>query len=209
MTITAREHDMRKGTSWYKAPLLAAVTLLTLSWPAGGDGVSARGVLGGESDVHARMNARASARHVQAPDAPGPYNVGTTTFPATMTGGRVTLVQVFYPTLDEGDCGRKYTVQSPAGPYQVSSPFCAVENAAVAPGPFPWVVYDHGGGGPGGDVQRLVQSPVHELQATHGFPTFVALHSADAEVRVRDLSMLIDLALARRATPGDPFHGSQ
>ena len=54
---------------------------------------------------------------------------------------------------------------------------------------------------------RLVQSPLHELQATHGFVTFVALHSGDAVARVRDLSAVIDLALARSATPGDPFHG--
>jgi hypothetical protein len=208
MTIRAGEDDMGKGTSWHKAPVLTAMTLIALSWPAGGDGVSARGEPVRHFDAPARISAQSSARPVQAPDAPGPYNVGTTTFPATMTGGRVTLVQVFYPTLDEGNCDRKYTIQSPAGPYQVTSPFCSVENATVAPGPFAWIVYDHGGGGPGGDFQRVVQSPVHELQATHGLPTFVALHSADAAVRVRDLSALIDLALARSATPGDPFYGS-
>jgi dienelactone hydrolase len=199
---------MRKEPSWHKAQVLAAVTLLALVLPASGDGVAARSEPVRPFEALAQMNAQESQERVPAPDAPGPYNVGTTTFPAIMTGGRVTLVQVFYPTLDEGDCDRKYTIQSPPGPYQVTSPSCAVENATVAPGPFAWVVYDHGGGGPGGDFQRVVQSPLHELQATHGFPTFVALHSGDAAVRVRDLSALIDLALARSATPGDPFFGS-
>jgi dienelactone hydrolase len=142
------------------------------------------------------------------PDELGQYNVGTTTFSATMTGGRVTLVQVFYPTLEGRDCGRKYTIQSAAGPYQVTSPFCAVENAVVAPGPFPLIVYDHGNGGAGGDFQRVSQSLVHELLASHGLVTVVALHSANAIARARDLPVLTDVVLARNATPGDLLYGS-
>jgi len=158
--------------------------------------------------VLASSSRSASARPLLAPDQLGQYNIGTTTFTATMSGGRVTLVQVFYPTLDDRDCGRRYTIQSPAGPYQVTSPYCAVENAAVAPGPFPLIVYDHGGPTAGGDFQRVAQSPVQELLASHGFVTFVALHSANAVVRVRDLPLVIDVALARNAAAGDLLYGS-
>ena len=150
----------------------------------------------------------ASALTVPPPAERGIYNVGTTTFSATMTGGRVTRAQVFYPSLEDPDCGRKYSIQSPAGPYQVTSPLCAVENATVAPGPFPLIVYDHGGPVVGADQQRLAQAPLHELLATHGFVVVVALHAADAVARVRDLPLLIDVALARGATAGDLLEGS-
>ena len=159
-------------------------------------------------DLVVAVGPRASAERISSPDRPGAYSVGTTTFSATMSGGRVTLVQVFYPTLAGQDCSRKYTIQSPAGPYEVTSTLCAVENAVAAPGPFPLIVYDHGASVPGGDFQRVAQSPLHELLATHGFVTVVALHSGDPVRRVRDLALVIDLALARSATAGDLLEGS-
>src|SRR5579859_109802 len=45
----------------------------------------------------------ASADDIAPPDQPGPFYVGVTTFSATMTGGRVTRVQVFYPTIEPPD----------------------------------------------------------------------------------------------------------
>jgi hypothetical protein len=154
------------------------------------------------------IGAPAQAETVLRPDGPGQYNVGTTTFTATMTGGRVARVQVFYPTLERPSCPRKYTIQSAAGPYEVTSPLCAVENAPVAPGRFPLIVHDHGGPTAGADSQRVSQLPVHELLATHGFIVVVSLHSADALVRVLDLPLVIDLLLARSATVGDLLEGS-
>jgi acetyl esterase/lipase len=150
----------------------------------------------------------APAETALRPDEPGQYNVGTTTFSATMTGGRVTRVQVFYPTLEPASCGRKYIIQSAAGPYEVTSPLCAVENAPVAQGPFPLIVYDHGGPVAGADFQRVSQAPVHELLASHGFVVVVALHSADPAVRVLDLPLVIDIALARSSTVDDLLEGS-
>ena len=126
------------------------------------------------------VSAQDRGSHALPPGDLGPYNVGTDTFGAILTGGRATLVQVFYPTLDAADCGRKYTIRSPAGPYQVTSPFGAVEDAEVAPGRFPLIVYDHGAPVAGGDFQRVSQAPLHELLASHGFVVFVALHSASA-----------------------------
>lgn len=143
-----------------------------------------------------------------APDDRGAFNVGTTTFSATMTDGRLTLVQVFYPSLDAPDCGRKYTIQSAAGPYEVTSPQCAVEGATVAPGPFPLIVYDHGGPRAGADFQRVAQSPLHELLASHGFVIVTVLHSPSAVTRVQDLSHLIDVALSHSETSGDLLQGS-
>jgi dipeptidyl aminopeptidase/acylaminoacyl peptidase len=154
------------------------------------------------------IGSSAPAQTILRPDAPGQYNVGTTTFTATMTGGRVARVQVFYPTLEGPNCGRRYTIQSAAGPYEVTSPLCAVENAPVAPGPFPLIVHDHGGPTAGADSQRVSQLPVHEPLASHGFIVVVSLHSADALVRVLDLPLVIDLLLARSATVGDLLEGS-
>ena len=137
------------------------------------------------------------------PDERGPFNVGVTTFPAVMTAGRMTLIQVYYPTLEPADAESRYTILIPVGPYQLSSPLGAVPDAQAAPGLFPLVVHDHGGGGAGADFHRVAQIPLHEAMASHGFVIAVALHSANAVSRVRDLSLVIDVLLARSAADGD------
>ena len=48
-----------------------------------------------------------SARQIETPGEKGRYNVGFTTFCATMSAGRVTRVQVFYPTLDRPELRRR------------------------------------------------------------------------------------------------------
>jgi predicted dienelactone hydrolase len=145
----------------------------------------------------------AQEKQLAPPDEPGPFRVGVTTFPAVMSGGRATQIQVYYPTLDAADCQTRYTVATPAGPYQIESPLGAVQDARAAPGFFPLVVHDHGGGGAGADFQRISQLPLHELMASHGFVVAVALHSANAVARVRDLPLVIDVLLARGAAAGD------
>jgi len=152
--------------------------------------------------------AAVSARDIAPPDEPGPFNVGVTTFSATMTGGRVTRVQVYYPTLESDDEASKYTILTPVGTYQLRSPLGAVQDAQAAPGLFPLVVYDHGGVGAGSDFHRVSQLPLHETMASHGFVTAVALHSANAATRARDLSLVIDILLARSAAAGDLLGGS-
>jgi hypothetical protein len=147
--------------------------------------------------------AAARAGDLAPPDEPGPYYVGVTTFDATMTGGRVTRVQVFYPTFEPPDEGFRYTILTPAGTYQLSSALGAVENAVALPLGFPLVVYDHGFPLAGRDFQRVEQLPLHELMASHGFVTVVALHSANAVARVRDLPLVIDVMLARSAAEDD------
>lgn len=147
--------------------------------------------------------AAVSAAEIPPPEEPGPFNVGFSTFSAAMSGGRVTRIQVFYPTFDASDCETKYTILTPAGPYQLESPLCAVEDAEALPLGFPLVVHDHGAGGPGADFQRVAQLPLHELMASHGFVVAVALHSGDAVARVRDLPLVIDVMLARNASDGD------
>jgi predicted dienelactone hydrolase len=145
---------------------------------------------------------------IDAPDQPGPFNVGVMVFSATMSGGRTTRVQVFYPTAEPVDCAMRYRIDFLAGFYELQSPQCARPNAVALPGLFPLVVHDHGGGGPGADVQRVAQSPLHETMASHGFVTAVALHSANPVGRVRDLTLVIDALLAHNAASGDPLAGS-
>jgi predicted dienelactone hydrolase len=157
---------------------------------------------------HATQVAAAVNPHIAAPDQPGPFNVGVTVFSATMSGGRTTLVQVFYPTAQPADCAMRYRINYLAGFYEVQSPLCARSNALAYPGVFPLVVHDHGGPGPGADFQRVAQIPLHETMASHGFVTAVALHSADPVVRVRDLTLVIDALLARNAASGNPLTGS-
>jgi predicted dienelactone hydrolase len=145
---------------------------------------------------------------IAAPDQPGQFNVGVMVFSATMSGGRTTRVQVFYPTAEPVDCAMRYRIAYLAGFFDLQSPLCARPDALAVPGSFPLVVHDHGGPGPGADFQRVAQLPLHETMASHGFVTAVALHSADPVVRVRDLALVIDALLARNAASGDPLAGS-
>ena len=126
-----------------------------------------------------------------------------------MSGGRTTRVQVFYPTAEPVDCAMRYRIDYLAGFYELQSPLCARPNALALPGLFPMVVHDHGGGGAAGaDSQRVAQIPLHEAMASHGLVTAVALHSANPVARVRDLTLVIDVLLARNAARGDPLVGS-
>jgi predicted dienelactone hydrolase len=142
------------------------------------------------------------------PTEHGPYNVGTTLFTATMSGGRLARVQVFYPTRAATDPASTYTIVTPAGSYRIRSPLGAAVNAVAEPGAFPLIAYDHGGAVAGGDIQRVTQLPLHEQMATHGFVIVAVLHSGDYLARARDVSLLIDHALARNATAGDILRGS-
>src|SRR6476661_3484968 len=157
---------------------------------------------------HATPVAAAANQNIAAPDQPGPFNVGVMVFSATMSGGRTTRVQVFYPTAEPVDCAMRYRIDFLAGFYELQSPLCARSNARAVPGLFPLVVHDHGGFGPGADFQRVAQIPLHETMASHGFVTAVALHSADPVVRVRDLALVVDALLARNAARGDRLAGS-
>lgn len=147
--------------------------------------------------------ANATPPDLSPPDEPGPFHIGATTFSAVMSGGRVTLIQIYYPTLEPADPSSRYTILTPVGAYQLSSPLGAVHDAQAAPGWFPLVVYDHGGPAAGADFQRIAQLPLHELMASHGFVVAVALHSANAVARVRDLPLVIDVLLDRSADSGD------
>ena len=174
---------------------------------------------------HVPQVAAASKTKIARPDHPGPFNVGVMVFSATMTGGRTTRVQVFYPTgreprrrgddlqrhdgpAEHVDCAMPYRIDFLGGFYELQSPLCARSDARALPGLFPLVVHDHGGPPPGADFQRVAQIPLHEIMASHGFVTAVALHSGDPVVRVRDLTLVIDALLARSATRGDPLAGS-
>ena len=152
--------------------------------------------------------ATASPPDLAPPDGPGSFNVGVTTFSAIMSAGRVTRIQVYYPTLESPDAVSRYTILTPAGSYQLSSPLGAVPDAQAAPGLFPLVVHDHGGQPAGADFQRVSQLPMHEAMASHGFVVAVALHSANAVARVRDLPLVIDVLLARSSADGDVLSDS-
>src|SRR4051794_17462489 len=102
--------------------------------------------------------AAAANPDIAAPDQPGPFNVGVMVFSATMSGGRTTRVQVFYPTAEPVDCAMRYRIDYLAGFYDLQSPQCARPNAVAVPGLFPLVVHHHGGPGPGDDLPRGAQN---------------------------------------------------
>jgi len=151
---------------------------------------------------------KASAADLPPPDQKGPYNVGTHLFTATVTGGRVARIQVFYPTLAPSDPTSHYTINAAAGNYNIRSPLGAVLNAPPAPGPFPLVVHDHGGGAAGLDFHRVSQLPVQETLASHGFVATIHLHAATPLARARDIPVVIDVMLARNATVGDGLYNT-
>jgi len=97
---------------------------------------------------HVIQAAGAANTRIDAPDQPGPFNVGVMVFSATLSGGRTTRVQVFYPTAEPVDCAMRYRVDYLTGFYELQSPQCAHPNATAFPGSFPLVVHDHGGPGP-------------------------------------------------------------
>lgn len=89
--------------------------------------------------------AAASAKDIVPPDKPGPFDVGVTTFSTTMTGGRVTRVQVFYPTFEPADPDFRYTIVAAAGAYELRSQLGVAGDAQALPFQFPLVAHDHGG----------------------------------------------------------------
>ena len=64
----------------------------------------------GIDSSHATQVATASNTNIAAPDQPGPFNVGVTVFSATLSGGRTTRGQVFYPTAGPLDCAMRYRI---------------------------------------------------------------------------------------------------
>ena len=119
------------------------------------------------------------------PTQRGPYNVGTTLFTATMSGGRLARVQVFYPTRAADDPASVYTIVTPAGSYRIRSPLGAAVNAVAEPGAFALIAYDHGGAVAGGDNQRVTQVPLHDAVM---LVVVVALHSGDYVARARPVA---------------------
>jgi hypothetical protein len=157
------------------------------------------------------------SKNIVPPSEKGPYNVGITTFCAVMNGGRITRVSVFYPTLDAQNCNVTFPVYRlpqagpPAGIASLDTCFndeilttptryCAVKDAAPAPGKFSMVLYDHGGGAAGPDGVRFNQKPLLETMASHGIISVTAPHSGVLSNWIPDLKLLVTMMLKPDAT---------
>ena len=88
---------------------------------------------------HATQVAAAVNPHIAAPDQPGPFNVGVTVFTATMTGGRTTRVQVFYPTAEPVDCAMRYRIDYLAGFFELHHPYAHTRMPWLFRGGFHWL----------------------------------------------------------------------
>jgi hypothetical protein len=117
-----------------------------------------------------------------APDQPGPYKVGFTTFPSTLGENLPTTITVWYPHCAVGGAGCSSNppgtptypltiFASPNPQVMARSPLGAVEDASVQQGLFPMVVWPHGG--PAFTRtrarQRLGNFQLMEHLASHGF----------------------------------------
>jgi len=144
--------------------------------------------------------ATVSHTKIAAPDQPGPFHVGVMVFSATLSGGRTTRVQVFYPTAESiaggdpsgrrrGDCATRYRVDFLAGFYELQSLLCAQPDARAVPGWFPLVVHDHGGGDPLAgtiDPARIGISGISAgAAAAIGAAAGVADHGVPADPRIK------------------------
>src|SRR4051812_45648051 len=105
------------------------------------------------------------------PDKQGPFNGGISAFPVTLSTGRPTKIQLFYPTNDAPDPNCTYTIDvalPAAGQYTIKPEYGAKVNAVPVKSPtgtplkFPLIVHDHGGVKKGADLHRIGQFPVHE-----------------------------------------------
>src|SRR5262245_9806965 len=67
---------------------------------------------------HVSQVGAAANKRIASPDRPGPFKVGVMVFSATMSGGRTTRVQVFYPTAEPVDCAMRYRIDYLAGFYE-------------------------------------------------------------------------------------------
>ena len=163
--------------------------------------------------------APAAASHessTRAPDAPGAYAVGRTTFDVVdpARGGRTFKVDVWYPSRPRDVIGRSKSVIDLLVA-QAPSPN-AYDNPPVAPHRFPLVVFSHGSGG-----IRFQSWSLMEHLASHGFIVAAPDHTGNTAVdglfgtstpfavtarnRPLDVSLVITRMLERGRTEDDPF----
>lgn len=158
------------------------------------------------------------------PDADfGPYPVGILTLPlvdaarpaADGQGARPVTVEVYYPSTAAAVAGAPRDVASVLGIPLIDTP--AYRDVAIAPGPFPLVLFSHGNNG-----IRIQSFYFAAHLASHGYVvaspdhhgnTFVDTLAGlvDVEVasnRPRDMRFVLDQLLARSASGGDFFAGA-
>ncbi len=154
---------------------------------------------------------------IAAPDGPGPYAVGRTTFVARDAArGRSLTVDAWYP-VDPADAAGPSAIYDLIFTGIVSSR-ARTDAPPSADGPFPLVVFSHGNGG-----IRFQSYFLTEILASHGFVVVSPDHAGNTALdflfgtnvpflqaaldRPQDVSFLIDVLLARSANPDDPFAG--
>jgi predicted dienelactone hydrolase len=151
---------------------------------------------------------------VPAPDAPGPFEVGHTSFEATdpERDSRSVPVDVWYP-VDAGTAGDAAPTRLPLAPGIGLDSELAVEDPPPAgAADQPLVVFSHGYEGINAQSVELV-----ETLASHGFVVAAPEHTGNSQSspgdpfdaaaanRVPDVSLVIDAMVARSRDPADPF----
>ncbi len=156
----------------------------------------------------------ASPPDVAAPDLPGPFEVGHTSFQAVDSDreGRSLLVDVWYP-VDPGSAGAAAPTNLPLAPGIGLESDIAVENPPVSErSDQPLVVFSHGYQGINTQSVDLM-----EALASHGFVVAAPEHTGNSQSssddtfdeaaanRVPDVSFVIDTMIERNRDLDDAF----
>jgi hypothetical protein len=202
--------------------LLVSTVLAPPTWADDPDTHPSIGAVGAGPAGRTILASAMASADLAAPDQPGPYKVGFTTFPSTVGDNLPTTITVWYPHCAVGSAGCSSnppgtptylltTFRSPNPQVMVRSPLGAVEDASVQQGSFPMVVWSHGG--PAFTRtrarQRLDNFPLMEHLASHGFIA-ASYERNNAGLCSNELAGprdVITRLLTRNATAGDLFAG--
>ena len=160
------------------------------------------------------------------PDLTGPYHVGHVRFDAVDNerNDRKPQTLVWYPVDEAKSAGPPitYGLPSSSGQFYYESPFIggAMDAPVSSGGPFPLVVYSHGGCDGSACGYPHQAGMLAEALASYGFVVVAPEHTGTSgntprlptsemvELRPTDISFIMDLMAERNSTPSDLFFNS-
>jgi hypothetical protein len=104
------------------------------------------------------------------PTGIGPYGISHMIIHNVIISDHMTNVSIWYPTNAVSGAPADYTTSFYSNAFfRMPSPLGAFENATPAPGIFPLLIFGHGSSHIDRDTGRIVNMPMNEFLASHGF----------------------------------------